>query len=183
MTDDPTPAATFARCPQCGGDAITKTRQMLACRDCDYEYYFNVAAAVAAIIELPDGNILLTRRAKDPAAGTLDLPGGFVDFGESAETALRREVTEELALTLGEMRYYCSLPNRYRYAGVTYHTLDLVFICPLAGIDGIAALDDVAGFELRRPESVRAEEIGLDSIRKIVEKYARETSRSAPFSP
>lgn len=44
--------------------------------------------------------ILLVRRARSPAKGFYSLPGGRVEFGESLEVALLREVEEETALTI-----------------------------------------------------------------------------------
>ncbi|MEE2040298.1 NUDIX domain-containing protein [Nocardiopsis sp. CT-R113] len=48
------------------------------------------------IVTDPAGRVLLSRIAEGfPAAGTWHLPGGGVDAGEDARTALRREVAEE----------------------------------------------------------------------------------------
>src|SRR5699024_9001146 len=48
------------------------------------------------IVTDPAGRILLSRIAEGfPGAGTWHLPGGGVDPGEDARTALRREVLEE----------------------------------------------------------------------------------------
>jgi ADP-ribose pyrophosphatase YjhB (NUDIX family) len=45
-------------------------------------------------------NILLVRRARAPGKGFWSLPGGRVEFGESLEIALKREVMEETGLTI-----------------------------------------------------------------------------------
>lgn len=55
--------------------------------------------AVSAAI-FRDGNLLLVRRARSPGKGFWSLPGGRVEFGESLEIALQREVMEETALTI-----------------------------------------------------------------------------------
>jgi 8-oxo-dGTP diphosphatase len=55
--------------------------------------------AVSAAI-FRDGKILLVRRARSPGKGFYSLPGGRVEFGESLQAALHREVDEETALKI-----------------------------------------------------------------------------------
>ena len=57
--------------------------------------------AVGVLID-GDGNFLLTSRpAGKVYAGYWEFPGGKVEAGESIETALRRELHEELGITIG----------------------------------------------------------------------------------
>jgi 8-oxo-dGTP diphosphatase len=55
--------------------------------------------AVSAII-FRNGKVLLVRRARSPGKGFYSLPGGRVEFGESLQTALHREVREETGLKI-----------------------------------------------------------------------------------
>lgn len=56
---------------------------------------------VAAIIERPDRAFLLASRPKGKAyAGWWEFPGGKVEAGETLEQALRRELHEELGITV-----------------------------------------------------------------------------------
>jgi ADP-ribose pyrophosphatase YjhB (NUDIX family) len=129
-----------------------------------------MAAAVAAIIEY-EGKILLTRRAREPQMSMLDLPGGFVDYGEKAEEALVREVYEELNLHVREMRYLTSAANIYVYKGVRYQVLDILFVCPVSDVEGIKARDDVSGFEFFRPDEVPIEELAFESTKAGLAYY------------
>jgi 8-oxo-dGTP diphosphatase len=52
--------------------------------------------AVDAIIKTEDNKIVLIERKFEPLG--FALPGGFVDYGESCEDAVRREVLEETGL-------------------------------------------------------------------------------------
>lgn len=49
---------------------------------------------------LNQGRLLLVLRKRDPEAGHWGLPGGKVDFLEPLETAIVREVAEELGVTI-----------------------------------------------------------------------------------
>ena len=62
----------------------------------------------------PDFRVLLIRRKNPPYAGSYALPGGFVDIGETVESACRREVLEEAGVSVGELRLVgvYSDPNR-----------------------------------------------------------------------
>jgi ADP-ribose pyrophosphatase YjhB (NUDIX family) len=55
--------------------------------------------AVSAAIFRED-QVLLVRRARLPAMGFYSLPGGRVEFGESLQAALHREVDEETGLRI-----------------------------------------------------------------------------------
>jgi ADP-ribose pyrophosphatase YjhB (NUDIX family) len=51
--------------------------------------------AVDCVVFDKSGRLLLIRRRNPPFAGQFALPGGFVDYGESTEAAVRRELLEE----------------------------------------------------------------------------------------
>lgn len=53
--------------------------------------------AVDAVL-LHDGKLVLVLRRNAPFKGKYALPGGFVEFGEALEDAVRREVREETGL-------------------------------------------------------------------------------------
>lgn len=130
-------------------------------------HFHNAASAVAGVIRCGD-EILLTVRAKNPEQGTLDLPGGFVDYGEPLEVALTREIEEELGLQVAGWKYLFSLPNRYCYAEVLYHTTDVLFELTLEQKPEIRVADDVAGVRWIKLSEIREEMMGLESIRKAI---------------
>ena len=87
------PLAIFRFCPVCGSEAFAvHDARSKRCAHCGFTYYHNAAASTVALIENSRGELLVVRRALPPAQGTLDLPGGFVDPGETLDEGCRREV-------------------------------------------------------------------------------------------
>lgn len=165
----------FRHCPHCAHPSECASPREFRCAHCAFRYFHNVAAAVAAFI-VHDAHLLLTRRAHAPAAGTLDLPGGFVDQQESLEQALARELDEELGLVIapGQARYVFSLPNHYAFAGVTYATSDSFFRIDYATRPQVLARDDVVEVMWLRFDQIDATVIGLDSARAAVVRFVEE---------
>lgn len=158
----------FAYCGRCGAPAAGQAENAggpFRCAACGFTLFFNAAGAVGAIIRRPDGRALFVRRAKDPARGKLGLPGGFVDPGENAEQALVREVREEVGLELRNLQYLTSHANRYAFAGVTYHTVDLFYTGDADDASGAVPLDAVEAVEWHDPATVPPDEIAFDSMR------------------
>jgi ADP-ribose pyrophosphatase YjhB (NUDIX family) len=131
-------------------------------------YYFNPSAAAAVFVTDDKNRLLVARRAKEPAKGTLDLPGGFVDNCETAEEAIIREVKEETGLSLQNPQYLFSLPNIYPYSGFDVHTLDLFYTSKLGDTSGLKADDDVAELFFLDKNEIKPELFGLNSIRKAI---------------
>ncbi len=169
--DDFIPSKVLTYCPFCGKHTFHPGVHYLQCDTCGKRLYINAAAAVACIIEDPHGKILLTKRERDPAKGMLDLPGGFVDPGETAEDAVRREIQEELNLQVTDMQYIGTSPNRYLYGGLMYYTLDLGFKCNVSDLSVISAADDVSGFVFLSHDQIDIQQIAFPSIRHIVLCY------------
>jgi len=89
----------------------------------------NPLLTVDIIIEI-DGGIVLIERKNIPHGWAI--PGGFVDYGESVETAAVREANEETSLdvVLTEQFYTYSDPNR----DARHHTVSTVFIATANGV-------------------------------------------------
>ena len=108
--------STYCFCPYDGselslptGKALTRTRK---CPECEFVDYQNPKPCVAIFIE-QGGRLLLGRRAGPPGKGLWDIPGGFVEPGESFEEAVVREIREETGLRVADLRFIGSLPDVY----------------------------------------------------------------------
>ncbi len=180
------PLSLFRYCPRCGSSQFeVNDFKSKRCAACGFTYYHNAAAATVAVIFDRQGRLLVCRRAADPARGTLDLPGGFVDAGESTEEGCRREVAEETGGRAVVQRFLFSLPNTYVYSGFDVHTADNFFLCQLEGAEELQPRDDAAELFWLRPEDVRPELFGLDSVRRGVERLLVELAagRISPGAP
>ncbi len=116
----------------------------------------------------------MVRRGIEPSIGALDLPGGFIDPGESAEFALLREVKEELDLEIDNFKYIGSFPNRYQYSGTVVFTVDFVFKCEIINFSDLKFRDDISGIEFWKPEDINLDEIPFISVRNILTKLLNE---------
>ncbi len=111
----------------------------MKCPHCDNEIstYKNPTPTVDIIIEVGEDIVLVKRR--NPPYGWA-IPGGFVDYGESYETAARREALEETSLQLNGLRQFHTYSDPSR--DPRQHTASTVFIAQAEGIP--KAGDDAA---------------------------------------
>ena len=171
------PLEVFRYCPKCGSSEFEIHNALSRhCANCGFTYYQNPRASTAAFILNGKGELLVARRAKEPAKGTLDLPGGFVDNNENAEQGMVREIEEETGLKVeaGKVQYMFSIPNIYRYSGMDIHTLDLFFLCRVAEEAEVKAADDAAELTWLPLREVYVERFGLRSIREAVHRFLQQ---------
>lgn len=168
----PHPLADFVYCPHCGSSRFVENNPFSKrCAACGFVFYPDAAAATAAFVLNPQGELLCARRANDPAKGTLDLPGGFVDPGESLTDGLKRELHEELGAEVADYEFLFSFPNTYPYSGHIVHTADAFFLCRLTDYGGLKPCDDVAELLWKPVAEVSPADFGLVSVRRAVERF------------
>ncbi|MGJ8692622.1 MAG: NUDIX hydrolase [Thalassotalea sp.] len=166
----------FNFCPQCKTDNLLfVNKHYWTCKQCEFVYFHNTAAAVAGIIEC-NNQILLTVRAKEPGKGLYDLPGGFVDPKESLEQALSRELQEELQLDIqtNQWQYFMSQPNTYEYKDITYNTQDCVFTCRLASVVELKLeKSEILQAQWFDKDKIPFEDMAFESLRQALEAYVK----------
>jgi ADP-ribose pyrophosphatase YjhB (NUDIX family) len=124
----------------------------------------NPFITVDAIIEINNGIILIKR--KNPPHGWA-LPGGFVDYGETLENAVRRESKEETGLTIELVRQFHTYSGPKR--DPRHHTVSTIFIAKASGTP--ISADDAQDVGIFTEETL-PNEIAFDH-RKILEDYFR----------
>jgi 8-oxo-dGTP diphosphatase len=112
----------FRFCPVCGSPLEPRVLKIgepmrLVCTSaaCGFVFYLDPKVAVGTIIAMPDGRIVLVKRAIEPGHGLWVFPGGYVDRGEDVRLAAVREAREEAGI---EIRLD-GLVGIYSYAGST----------------------------------------------------------------
>ncbi|MGQ9708655.1 MAG: NUDIX domain-containing protein [bacterium] len=91
--------------------------------------------AVDCII-LVDGKVVLIKRRNEPKGWAL--PGGFVNYGETVEQAVRREIREETGLKLTDLTQFRVYSDPRR--DPRWHCISVVFVA--RGIGNVTAGDD-----------------------------------------
>jgi ADP-ribose pyrophosphatase YjhB (NUDIX family) len=114
---------------------------------------------------------MLVTRGIEPNYGKLDLPGGFIDPGETAEDAVKRELFEELGMKIKSMKYIGSAHNEYIFSGYCVFTLDMAFEVIPETLDELKPMDDILNYKFYSEEELNFDEIPAPSIRKFVEDY------------
>lgn len=95
----------FKFCPKCGDRLEPQDHDgqiMPTCMNekCGFIFWQSSSPTVAAIILNNSKQVLFTRRAIDPGKGKLDLPGGFLQYGELPEEGMKREALEEIGVEI-----------------------------------------------------------------------------------
>jgi len=169
------PINHYRFCPRCSvAGTFNSQNNSFKCSACGFNFFLNSAAAVTALIFNEKKELLMTRRGIEPSLGMLDLPGGFVDPGESAENAMLREVGEELDIVPVEMLYYGSFPNKYHFSGTIVDTIDLVFKCKIADFSKLKYRDDICGIEFLKLDVIDLNEVPFQSVKNILIKLLDE---------
>ncbi len=87
-------------CSNCGSSNLVfdipkgDTRSRDICRDCGKIHYSN-PRIITGCLPLWGDKVLLCKRAIEPRGGYWNVPGGFLENGETAEAGATREVWEE----------------------------------------------------------------------------------------
>ncbi|MEW6101033.1 MAG: macro domain-containing protein [Candidatus Omnitrophota bacterium] len=128
---------------------------------------------VDSIIEI-DGGIVIIERSNPPFG--FALPGGFVDYGESLEDAVRRETKEETGLEITQLKQFHTYSDPKR--DPRFHTIGTVFIAEAKGIP--KAGDDAKGLRIVKLSEIEKLSFAFDH-KKIIQDYVKFKEEKSPF--
>jgi ADP-ribose pyrophosphatase YjhB (NUDIX family) len=88
--------------------------------------------ALALALILHEGTVL-AQEGYDPSTheSFLRPPGGGIEFGETGAAAVAREIREEIAAELANVRYVATLENIFTFDGKRGHEICLIYVARL----------------------------------------------------
>ncbi len=124
---------------------------------------------VGALIERPDGKILLVRTHK--WQNKLGVPGGKIEYGETQEAALAREILEETGLVIYDVRFVVvqesvDSPEFYRPS----HMVLLNYACRVDATDELVLNDEAEAFLWATPSEALALDLNSPT-RQLIETW------------
>ena len=163
--------AEFRFCPVCGQPLEPRVLKLgepmrLVCTSaaCGFVFYLDPKVAVGTIIRMPDGRVVLVKRAIEPGFGLWVFPGGYVDRGEEIRLAAVREAREEAGVDIRLER----LVGIYSYPG----SLPVVIVYAATWLGGELAVDD-ENSEIRpfTADTIPWSELAFRSTREALRDY------------
>jgi len=170
----------FKFCPRCQKPLKKTSNRLIDCLSCGFHFYFAPAVTNAAIIENKKGEILLVQRKNHPKKGFWDLPGGFVEFKETIEQSLKREIKEELNINLSKIKYFSSYIGYYFYRGLDYPTLCFVFLAKLGRKTPLAG-DDANKIKFFKKEKIPFKRLAFIEVRNALKDYLESAKNHSFF--
>lgn len=154
-------------CRRCGAALEPEHDGAYRCLN-GHTLYLNPAPASSLFLLHENGSIIFSVRGIEPRKGMLDSFGGFVDSGETFESALARELKEETGLTPEDYSmpiYLTSATGPYEYGGEARVVLSNFYYATLRSGAEVQALDDVGSIKILQPSEVNLDDFGESDVK------------------
>ncbi len=159
----------WRRCPVCAA-TLRHEQGRVECPECGFVNYANPKPTASALVIDNEGRVMFARRAQEPSAGKLDLPGGFVEEGEHPLDALRRELREEAGIGLRDTEFVGIFMDSYRVGSREVSTLNLYWSARIA--DGVPTPDDdVLEFAFFDPDDIPWDDVAFSHIPDVISAW------------
>jgi NAD+ diphosphatase len=160
----------WKHCPVCATPVAPEDGRV-ECAQCGFVTYAHSKPTASAVVADGQGRVLLSRRANDPAAGSWDLPGGFVEEAEHPVDCLTRELREEAGIGITDVRLLGIWMDTYEYKGRLVETLNVYYSARL-GEGTPEPADDVAELRWFAPEEVPVDELAFGHITEVLSAWS-----------
>lgn len=121
-----------------------------------------------------NGSILMIKKNRGPYIGTYDLPGGTIEFSESIDQALRREIKEETNADVKKATFLTNEEYQCKYVKGDeerdFHHFGVYYIVDIA-VDGVRAGSD--GHDSDGAIFVPIDKISSETVAPIAYKALR----------
>ncbi len=170
--------STLGFCSRCGAPLAQAAipgehRERLVCGGCGFIAYVNPRLVVSTLPVTDSGELVLLRRAIEPAYGTWAQPGGFLEADETAIQGAVRETYEETGLEVRPT----SIVGLYSQPSSA-----VVVVAYEAVIVGgeAQATDEALEVATFAPDALPWAAIGLDTTRWALRDWVRARGVDAP---
>jgi ADP-ribose pyrophosphatase YjhB (NUDIX family) len=126
---------------------------------------FNNPKGTATAVILRENKLLVLKRSQEPFKGMWDLPGGYMNAGETPEQTLKREMKEELGVEV-RLTHIGDFPGTASYKDFKFSVLSHTF---LADFDGEIKLDKNENSEYKWMALDEIKEVAFDSNAAILD--------------
>lgn len=161
-------------CPFCGTEfnlffLKNKEPPKHTCKKCGFIDYQDPKLVVNSIIQFND-KIVFLRRAKEPESTKWTFPGGYVDRGETIESAAKRETLEECGININ-LDYLMGL---YSYP----RKIEVVAFFAASYLSGeLIAGDETLEIKLLSLDNIPWDKLAFPSISEALKDYSAKYSQ------
>ncbi|MBT0665119.1 NUDIX domain-containing protein [Geobacter pelophilus] len=160
----------YSHCSWCGAPFPSELPWPRHCSNCSNSSYRNPIPVVVVVVPVPAG-IVVIRRNIEPQKGTLTLPGGYLDCGETWQEGARRELREETGIEVA--------PDKIRLYEVCNGLDDTLVIFGIAAPQPAAAVQPFYSEETAEVAVITGPiELGFTMHTQVVARYFAEQRRA-----
>ena len=170
-------------CPKCGFGMNQDSDGNFYCLSCKFVFWQNSKPTVTAIISW-EGKVLLGQRNIEPFNGWLDLPGGFLKYGEHPIDGLKREIREEIGVDIMSCLPHGIFMDTYNYKDDIYSILCLhyrVWINP-NDIKKISAGDDMETLTWVSMDQLDIDKVAFNANQESLKKFLKDYNKDLDFN-
>jgi NAD+ diphosphatase len=162
----------YKYCPRCARE-FDRSGPVNTCPACGLQWFNPPAPGANILLVDGEGRILLGRRGREPSIGKWELPGGFIEAGESLEDGAVREAKEELGLDIdpAALHYAASQPDMYLYDNIYEPVVSPTFWAAMP--EGVTpeAKDDVSEVQFFAPEKIPYDKLSSPPHEKAIKAF------------